>query len=154
MSREERTGWRDEDMSNRHRTWGHNCPMVDVDFLALEYDLAEPVALVEYKATDMLPFAHASYKALRKLAQGYKNKGIPFFVVRYWHWGDEKWAFEVYPQNKAAYAYMHQHQPDYAGEMMTEKQWVTILYHLRQLQRGDEQTLMPSYLRLCEELPR
>ncbi len=30
--RQERTGWRDEKISQRHREWGYNCPAVDLDF--------------------------------------------------------------------------------------------------------------------------
>ena len=33
--RPERTGWRDEKLSQRHRMWGWDCPAVDIDFLLL-----------------------------------------------------------------------------------------------------------------------
>lgn len=33
MTAQERTGWRDEEISARHRIWGVNCPAVDLDFL-------------------------------------------------------------------------------------------------------------------------
>jgi len=33
MTAHERTGFRDEALSRRHREWGINCPAVDVDWL-------------------------------------------------------------------------------------------------------------------------
>ena len=47
--RAERTGWRDEELSQEHRKWGFDCPTVDIDFLMLEYDTGRASALVEYK---------------------------------------------------------------------------------------------------------
>lgn len=82
MSREERTGWRDAALSERHRKWGYHCPAIDIDFLMLEYDTAKPVALVEYKneqAPPQLP-SHNSYRAIATLAS---RAGVPFFAVRY-----------------------------------------------------------------------
>ena len=47
--RQERTNWRDQELSARHRTWGFNCPAVDLDFLMVEYNIGKPVGLIEYK---------------------------------------------------------------------------------------------------------
>lgn len=41
MSGPERTGWRDENLSRRHREWGFHCPAVDLGFLLIEYDTGE-----------------------------------------------------------------------------------------------------------------
>jgi len=49
LSANERTGWRDEWLSNRHRKWGNDCPAVDIDFLMIEYNHKWPVALIDYK---------------------------------------------------------------------------------------------------------
>ena len=46
--KEERSGWRDEMLSQRHRDWGFNCPAIDIDFLLIEYNSAKVKALVEY----------------------------------------------------------------------------------------------------------
>ena len=64
--RAERTGWRDQALSDRHREWGFNCPSVDLDFLMVEYNIGLPVALVEYKNERawMPDFRHATYRAL------------------------------------------------------------------------------------------
>jgi hypothetical protein len=34
----ERNGWRDLEMSLRHKLWGFHCPAVDIDFLMVEYN--------------------------------------------------------------------------------------------------------------------
>ena len=52
--RQESTGWRDEWISSRHRTWGMDCPATDIDFVMVEYDHREPVALIEYKTLGSL----------------------------------------------------------------------------------------------------
>ena len=53
--RRERSGWRDEWISKRHRLWGFDCPAVDIDFLMLEYDRSVPCALIEYKEQHARP---------------------------------------------------------------------------------------------------
>lgn len=80
--RPERTVWRDAQFSLRHRAWGWNCPAADVDFLMIEYDNAEPRAIVEYKheSAEGQTSTHPSYKAICRLA----DRGqVPFFAVRY-----------------------------------------------------------------------
>lgn len=80
--RQERTGWRDEGLSRRHRTWGWDCPAVDIDFLLIEYDKAEPKAIIEYKSVEaeVQSSKHPSYVALCKVASA---AGLPLFAVRY-----------------------------------------------------------------------
>jgi hypothetical protein len=121
MTAEERTGWRDQELSERHRLYGFDCPAVDVDFLLLEYDKGEPVALVDYKhhlAAEVNP-QHPSMRATSILA----DRGqIPFFVVRYW---TSPWAYAVQPMNGHANELI-QDQTD-----MSEVGYVNFLYHLR-----------------------
>lgn len=80
--RKERTGWRDEALSERHRKWGWDCPAVDVDFLMLEYDRGMPVALVEYKNEHAasVNLTHPTFRALTELAD---RAGVLFLLVRY-----------------------------------------------------------------------
>ena len=47
-TRPERTHFRDEAISERHREWGM-CGAVDIDFLLNEYRAGYPHALIEYK---------------------------------------------------------------------------------------------------------
>lgn len=128
--REERTGWRDEEISNRHREWGWDCPAVDLDFLMVEFNRGKPVALVEYKKhTAVLPRPDQigkspTYKALGALA---KASDLPFFIAVYW---PSVWAFRVWPLNKRAVDVF----PAKAGgcwPMITERQYVGLLYALR-----------------------
>lgn len=121
MSFEERTGWRDEALSNRHRTWGKGCAAVDIDFLMLEYNYAAPAALVEYKNefAAVQSSKHFTYQALAELAN---RARIPFFACRYA--SDFSW-WKVTPLNPNA----KEHIPE--TTVMTESQWVELLYKTR-----------------------
>ena len=117
----ERSGWRDEKLSRRHRKWGFNCPMVDIDLLALEYDAGRPSAVVEYKhekAPPQFP-SHASYRAIGWLATA---ASVPFMAVRY---SDDLDRFRVVPLNSHAKAYLS------GSALMTEREYVGLLYRLR-----------------------
>lgn len=119
--RQERTGWRDEALSQRHREWGWNCPAVDIDFLMLEYDAGIPQALVEYKHESANPQDpnHPSYRALRHLANSAR---IPFFAVRYK--SDFSW-WSVRSLNE----YAKQFIPFLST--MTENEYIALLYEIR-----------------------
>lgn len=125
-TRLERTGWRDQGISNRHRQWGFNCPCVDLDFLVAEYNVGKPVALVEYKhyMARQPTLDHATYRALSALADNYNEGGLPFLVAFYW---PDIWAFRVLPVNEIAKKYFK------PMEEFTEFEFVVKLYHLRRL---------------------
>jgi hypothetical protein len=121
MVREERTGWRDKAMSDRHRKWGWDCPGIDLDFLFLEYDRGKAVAIVEYKHEFAAPqvASHPTYQAMIDLGD---RARIPVFAVRYK--GDfSEWL--VVPLNGLA----KEKVP--VRTKMTEKEWVTCLYEIR-----------------------
>lgn len=121
--RQERTGWRDQEISERHRQWGASCPAVDLDFLLTEIHVGEPAALVEYKHFRAQPInvAAATFMALRRLAD---RAEIPFLVAWYW---PGSWAFRVHPLNNLA----REHFED--PEDFTEREYVQRLYRLRRL---------------------
>ncbi len=123
--RQERTGWRDGQISERHRHWGFNCPAVDLDFLVVEYNLGKPVGLIEYKHHRAWTpnLAHATYRALTALADGYREP-LPFLVAFYW---PDIWAFRILPVND----YAHEHFE--TGETLSEREFVRRLYKLRRL---------------------
>lgn len=125
-TRQERTGWRDGAISNRHRMWGFNCPAVDLDFLVAEYNIGKPVALIEYKNFNAREpsYLHPTYRALCDLADNYKSCPLPFVVAFYW---PDVWAFRVVPINRCAH--------DYFDEEVTlcERDYVRVLYRLRRL---------------------
>ena len=131
--RPERTGWRDERISERHRQWGFNCPAVDLDFLVVEYNLGLPVALVEYKhaAARMPDPNHATYRALRDLADNYSGGALPFLLVFY---TVDPWTFRVYPQNDVATSFYAQASEfDGTSIYLTERRFVRSLYVMRRL---------------------
>src|SRR5678815_2099094 len=99
--RQERTGWRDQELSQRHRLWGFNCPAVDLDFLMVEYNMGLPVGLIEYKhhCAQAPNLRHATYRALCDLADGYRDEGLPFLIAFYW---PDLWAFRITPVNPLA----------------------------------------------------
>lgn len=119
--RQERTGWRDQGLSERHRAWGWNCPAVDLDFLFLEYDRGKAVAIVEYKHETAQPAypSHPTYQAMIDLGT---RASVPVFGVRYAN--DYSW-FRVHPLNTIAHQWLT------TPEKMTERQWVAFLYRLR-----------------------
>lgn len=125
--RAERSHWRDEEISKRHRLWGWDCPAIDIDFLVIEYDCGKAVALVEYKhenAKPQLP-SHPSYRALVDLGN---RAGIPVFAVRY---ADDFSWWQVVPLNPMARTWIPERQ------VMTEADWVGLLYRMRGRQAPD-----------------
>ncbi|MGI9485449.1 MAG: hypothetical protein ACR2RF_06115 [Geminicoccaceae bacterium] len=123
--RQERTGWRDQEISARHRQWGFNCPGVDLDFVIAEYHIGKPVGIVEYKHhfAQMPSLQHPTYRALKELADGYREP-LPFLVSFYW---PRIWAFRIYPVNEIA------NNTFRWGEGVTEHEYVRRLYRLRRL---------------------
>jgi len=117
----ERTGWRDLGLSERHRRWGWNCPAVDLDFLFLEYDRGQPVALIEYKHENAAPqyASHPTYQALINLGT---RANVPVFAARYKS-DFSKWT--LIPLNGVAKTIQA------TRICLTEREFVTFLYLLR-----------------------
>jgi hypothetical protein len=124
-TRLERTGWRCQDISERHRAWGVDCPAVDMDFVLLEYNHGKPVALIEYKHDNAREpnLKHATYRALADLAGNYASGALPFYVVFY---EPGAWWFRVFPVNERAKELCSE-----PGAPITEQQFVKGLYLLR-----------------------
>jgi hypothetical protein len=120
--RKERTGWRDEALSLRHRVWGWDAPAVDIDFLMVEYDSTEPKAVVEYKHefSETQYANRPSYKAIRKLCDRAK---VAFLAVRYAT--DFSW-WRVVPLNLKAKEFIKEDVIT-----LTEKDFVNLLYDIR-----------------------
>ena len=129
----ERTGFRDETLSKRHRLWGWNCPMMDVDFLAIEYNRLIPVAIIDYKCEKDMSSNEAGYTVLKKLGD---MAGIPSFWVRY---KEDLTEFSINPINDAAKNLKYR-RPDgiedqifanNKAQKLTEIRYVGFLYWLR-----------------------
>lgn len=119
--RVERTNWRDEGLSKRHRKWGWDCPALDIDFLMLEYDRGKASALVEYKNEHAAPQypSHPSYQALIDVGN---RAGLPVIACRY---TDDFKKWTVTPLNGIATQYVSRKTE------MSESEWVSLLYHIR-----------------------
>lgn len=127
--KQERTGWRDEALSKRHRSWGWDTPMVDIDFLVTEYDRGQPIAIIEYKNeyAKTQYSSHASYRSIKILCD---RADIFFFAVRYA--SDFSW-WKVISLNIKARKFLAADQ-----QMLDEQQYVSFLYKLRGLEMPDD----------------
>lgn len=136
MSAHERTGWRDQEISERHRRWGFNCPAVDVDFLLIEYDQGTPVAIIDYKLgleRNISPMA-ANHRAQQSLyvRENHHYIPVPHYIVTYE--SQPQWRFRIRAVGAYALIYMKQ-----AGgtelHTCTEAEYVAWLYEMRRQQR-------------------
>ncbi len=144
--RSERTGWRDEAISSRHRAWGFNCPAVDLDFMMAEYNHGIPVALVEYKDSRAREpiLGHPTYRALAELANGYRNAPLPFFIAVY---NSQVWSFRIIPANDAAANFYGRHL------LLSESRFVRSLYVLRKTALTDADNLIIEGLnKICPDV--
>jgi len=121
-----------QELSDRHRDWGDDVPVVDLDYLMAEFNHGVPVAIVDYKH-HMADLARTSAKTHETLSGFYDRDGqqIPFMVARYW---PGIWAFKVRPVNDAATAFFERVKPGLLTAEwvpMTEQQFVWLLYRLR-----------------------
>lgn len=124
-------------LSDRHRSWGYNCPAVDLDLPLLEYDRAKCAAMVEYKKESARGIRFgASIEALRDLCDGY-SFGIgplPFFVVFYEP--SDAPVFDALPQNAAARGVVE--DMNLPRTALPEPAFVTLLDYLRRIRRIGE----------------
>ncbi len=121
MSRNERTGWRDEALSRRHRRYGWGCPAVDLDFLLLEYDHGKASALIEYK-NELAPIQYASHPTYQALIDLGNRADLPVIVARYTT-DFSKW--KVTPLNNKAKTFIPEKKE------MDENGFISLLYNLR-----------------------
>ena len=78
----ERTNWRDQGLSARHRTWGDNLYASDLDFILCEYNWSICCAIIEYKSEFATKpnFSSSQYKSLINLGN---RADCPLFSVIY-----------------------------------------------------------------------
>lgn len=121
----EYTGWRDEELSRRHRDWGWNCPATDLDFVLLEYNHRKPVAIVDYKfyLKRRVDLREANFDAIADLADNYAPGALPFIIPIY---SKDPWWFVVISRNERA-KQIYGAEPQY----YSEQEYVRSLYSLR-----------------------
>lgn len=145
MSELERQRWRDEHLSGRHRYYGSNCPMQDIDYQ--EFDDGVPVCLVDYKHCQAQPFEHMRPRSVRALSMHFNEfcQQLPFFIVRYWPldgqdaYGGKPMKYAVLAVNKAALLVVGRKDDWIAA---SEVEYVRFLYRLRD---NPEPTIRPDY---------
>jgi len=123
MTKQERTGWRDNSISFRHRLWGDGLALLDIDgiFLGIEAKYKTPIALIEYKH-ELAPAQKITDWSFEVLSNLGTMAGLPVFAVRYadnWSW------WNVIPVNKMAKEKLPQRKE------MSEFEYVSFLYQLR-----------------------
>ena len=120
MVKQERTGWRDENLSRFHRLLGYNCPMVDIDFLVAEYDNKKVVAVIEYKNehADPRTISAETNTSLKATADFCTDAGRPMFIVVY---SDDFNTWTIYPINDLAVETLNGKKQSY---QLTRKQFI------------------------------
>jgi len=140
-TRPERTQWRDQNLSERHRKWGFNCPAIDIDFLMIEFHVGKPIAIVDYKRYTG-SIKNLNQKSINAISILANNSNIPFFVVFYW---DDIWAFQITAINNIAKNILQQHKID-KNKILTEQQYVSFLYKLRNIKLTKEEEKLIKFL--------
>lgn len=144
------------ELSDRHREWGDDCPMVDLDYLLVEYNHGTAVAIVDYKF-HLADLERTNRKTNSTLSGLYDATGrqLPFFIARYW---PDIWAFRLKAVNSSATEWLDGVLAELAPALrgtewvdLTERQYVYLLYRLRKdvLSLGDQRYLA----KLNTELP-
>ena len=132
MSNVERTGWRDESISARHRTWGVACTAVDLDFVLVEHRSGMPNAIVEYKHERARKqySSNPNYRALINLGNA---SNIPVLACRY---KNDFSKFIVTPLNTKAGEYVS------PQTTFSENDYVRLMYEMR----GYEDSFTSDYI--------
>lgn len=147
MAKLEKSGTRDMTYSLRHRQYGSDCPAVDTDCIVrgdcgitdgtlVEYDHAQPLALVETKDSHFLTPEHElppgtmSHPNARVISRLATLAGLPAVLMVY---GPAVEWVRVWSLNAAGYAWMTRAIGSSwsQGLEMTELEWVHCLYTLR-----------------------
>jgi hypothetical protein len=122
MGAKEMTFTRDARASLRHRLYGKDCPLADLDgFIWYEYFNRSVAALIEMKYWTTDPntvMASANTAALRDLAQ---RANLPAWICYY---DPSRWVYRVETLNDLA-------RDLFAKRYHTEREYVEALYRLR-----------------------
>jgi hypothetical protein len=114
-----------DSISDRHRQYGRDCPVTNIDCLMYEYDHCEPIALLDFKAKHPTPHDRTSFNA-RAIANLANRAGIPFYLAYY---SNARWSFILDPVNEIAADLLIKHHE--TAVQMSEVRFVRFLYALR-----------------------
>jgi hypothetical protein len=122
-------------LSDRHRLWGYDIPVVDLDFV--NYDNGLPIAIIEYKNEHGVPlklFQEArSRRPLGVISTLSNLAKLPFFICRY---SDDFSMFKLRAMNDLAGAILSE------TTMFDEVGYVDFLYRL-----GERKRRIPRHVR-------
>jgi hypothetical protein len=125
--KEERSHWRDEEISERHKLWGFNCPAIDLDFVMTEFDTYMPIAFFEYKkepCSSIIINKCPEFKVLINLGN---MCHLPSYFCKY-RKTEDSFEFSIMALNRIA---IDMTPKDKTGVWLLEKQFVDFLYWLR-----------------------
>lgn len=137
MTRPERTGIRDDRLPERHKSYGQNCPVTDLDAIGIEFYSGKPVAIIEWKHKNWRQeyTSDLTLNALRELADGYRRGPIPFLIAVYCN---DDWWVQVRPLNDRAKRFFAARNVS-DGDYLTEQRFVRALYAMRGLAPNAEE---------------
>ncbi len=78
--RKERTNWRDPYLDELHNNYNYDIPCENVEFLMVEYDLARPVAIVDYRYNGN---NNPASEPVRIMCDS-RDEPIPYIIVNYY----------------------------------------------------------------------
>jgi hypothetical protein len=117
----------DMSISPRHRNWGFNCPVMNLDCLMYEYDNKQPVSLIDFKCRGPSDgdTTSANAQALANLAS---SATIPAYIVYY---DNLNWRFRSTPLNALGKIKLGECSEFTAMQEVDEITFVGFLYALR-----------------------
>ena len=114
-------GTRDMWLRDRHRTWGSNVPMMDMDGLLWEYDNRLVIGLIEYKHKHAARLEGAELETILTTAE---RLAVPAYEVRYLDDDDEP-LFHVEPLNPLGRLFGH------PSGWVSEDDYIRFLHEIR-----------------------
>jgi len=113
--------WEGEILSHRHRDWGWDCPVVDIDFIVVNN--GKPVAIVEYKNRQSFSSPskfkfHPTGKTLSFLS----DTAIPKIPLLFVYYNDRFTEFRIYPVTRGWDKY-----DDYFGVDLNREEYFNFL---------------------------
>lgn len=115
-----------DSISARHRNWGYDCPVTNIDCLMCEYDHKVPMAVIEYKGRAPMQEDRRSAN-VQVIATLATMAGLPALLVYY---DNVAWTFRVEPINPSAQDWLKRTNV-LAGETLSERRFVEFLYRVR-----------------------
>lgn len=129
MTQVERTGWRDKEISERHRIWGDDLACTDLDWIVIEYRYSTNYAIIDYKHGNRYGIDFTQSSPIQAQIRHCDEAGKPHFIVFYWPYS---WRFIITPMNEKARTIIVEYGMN-TEDVLSELEYVSFLYRLRGL---------------------